>query len=162
MDDLDTQRKLAEAKEAVVAQHQRPSSPPAAKPRRGLPQRAALLALVVVWAGLGWVWVAQPAAIFGPGAPRIPTESERDALARHALYLQRARIEQFRAERGRLPRELSETGEVEEGVTYVPTPPDFVVMVPAFPGKGLELTNQMDADSFLGDALGRLPRPVVQ
>lgn len=162
MDDQETQRKLLEAREAVVAQHQRPIAPPPAKPRRVLTQRAVLLALVVVWAGLGWVWIAQPAAIFGPGAPRIPTESEQDALARHALYLQRARIEQFRAESGRLPRELSETGEVEEGVTYVPTPPDYVVTVPTFPGKGLELTNQMDADSFLGDALGRLPRPVVQ
>ena len=162
MDDQDTQRKLAEAMEAVVAQHQRPTAAPATKPQRRLTQRAALLALVVVWAGLGWVWIAQPAAIFGPAAPRIPTDGEREALARHALYLQRARIEQFRAESGRLPRELSEAGAVEEGVTYVPTPPDFVVIVPAFPGKGLELTNQMDADSFLGDALGRLPRPVVQ
>lgn len=162
MDSAETQQKLSEAMEAVVSMHLdrgRQESPPPPRPRRRTPL---LLTLLVAWAGLVWAWIARPDAIFQPGSFPAPNAQERDALARHALYLQRARVEQFVVDNGRLPRDLEEAGEVEEGVTYLPTPPDFAVVMQEFPGGPLELTSKMDADSFLGDALDRLPRPIVQ
>jgi hypothetical protein len=163
MDDLESRRHLAEALGEVVAERAaadvaaRPVPPKASHARRNV-----LLLLVLVWAGLAWAWIAKPLAIFGPEVPRSRSASELDALARNALYLQRARVERFRADSGRLPAVLTEAGEVEEGVTYVPTPPDFVLVTRAGSGQALQLTNRMNADSFLGDALGRLPRPVAQ
>ena len=163
MDDQQSRRDLAEALSEVVAERTAVeaadrvarSAPPAAR-------RSVWPVLVVVWAALAWAWIARPAAIFGPEVPRRLTAAEMDALARNALYLQRARVERFRADSGHLPGVLSEAGEVEEGVTYVVTPPDFVLITRAGSAQALQLTSRMNADSFLGDALGRLPRPVGQ
>ncbi|MBL0177983.1 MAG: hypothetical protein IPP98_02510 [Gemmatimonadetes bacterium] len=160
MDDLQSRRDLAEALGNVVAETAAAES--AAREKRLSPRsarrRKLLPFLAIAWIGLAWAWIARPAVIFGPEQPRRQTATERDALARNALYLQRARVEQFRADSGRLPEVLGEAGEVEEGVTYIRTPPDFVLVTRAGEAQSLQLTSRMNADSFLGDALGRLPR----
>ena len=164
MDDLQSRRELAEALGNVVAKHAAEDA--AAREKRLSPttarRRKLLPFLVLTWVGLAWVWIARPALIFEPERPRRHTPAEMEALARNALYLQRARVEWFRAESGRLPGVLGEAGDVEEGVSYILTPPDFVLVTRAGKSQSLQLTNRMNADSFLGDALGRLPRPVGQ
>jgi hypothetical protein len=164
MDDLQSRRDLAEALGNVVAE--RTAADTEAREKRHPPpsvrRRNLLPLLAIAWIGLAWAWIVRPVALFGPDRPLQHTASEQDALARHALYLQRARVEQFRVDSGRLPEALGESGDVEEGVTYIRTPPDFVLVTRAGLAKSLQLTSRMNADSFLGDALGRLPRPVAQ
>jgi hypothetical protein len=110
---------------------------------------------------LAWLWIAQPAAVFAPGSPAFLSADQREAIARFALYLERARVEQFVADRGRLLATLAEAGEVEDGVQYRSQGQDYTLEI-RDGAIQLQLTNRMHADSFLGDALGRIPKPKAQ
>jgi hypothetical protein len=117
---------------------------------------------VLAWGVLAWLWIARPAMIFGAGrTAKAMTESERDAFVRYSLYLEKARVEDFRRLNGRLPTSLAEAGPTEDGVTLATTSDGYVLEGTAS-GTTLRLTERMNADSFLGDATGRLPRPVTQ
>ncbi len=162
MDEHDTRRDLVDALQAVVddgntvtaSARRAPPGPPTA--RRNLSVLVAAGAVL-----LAWLWIARPAAVFAPGTPAIQSAEQREAIARFALYLERARVDQFVAERGRMPTTLAEAGEVEAGVQYHPEGRDFTLDIRDCAIQ-LRLTNRMNADSFLGDALGRIPKPNAQ
>lgn len=164
MEDQDQHRNLNEALREVVADQAATAESERAarlvRPRTSPP--AMLVVAGLAWAVLAWLWIARPAAIFGSGAS-TPTmsASEQDAFARYALYLQRARVERFREAQGRLPETLAESGPVEAGVVFATTSDGYVLEASAG-GATLRLTNRMNADSFLGDAVARLPRRTPQ
>lgn len=125
--------------------------------RRARRQPALAVLLVVGWGVLGWLWITQPAAIFGekPLATRSPALAE--ASMRYALYLQRARIEDHRRSHGRLPATLSAMGQVENSVTYGLNGAGYVLEGTAN-GSLLRLTSGMATDSFLGSSVTLLRR----
>ncbi len=90
-----------------------------------------------------------------------PTFLPEEPEARYALYLERARVDQYVADSGRFPPTLAEAGEVEPGVVYRSSGADYTLE--AKDGAiELILSNRMNADSFLGDALVRIPKPTAQ
>ncbi|MBI2797423.1 MAG: hypothetical protein HYX65_12050 [Gemmatimonadetes bacterium] len=106
-------RTVAEVKTAAEEEQARLSHPlpdPVSWWRRPLVAGLLVGVAVAVWAVQLWIW--RPPAI--ERSPR-----ERDASLRFAMALQVARIEDFRAARGRLPTTLSEVAEVYEGMRYV-------------------------------------------
>lgn len=112
-------RALLEAYEAVVGtETARKASPEQTPPprRRGSPIIAIGLASIALIAGYGAflrpAWLV-PSAVVAE-SPRV-----REASLRIALFLQARRIQQFRAERGRLPHDLVEVGSaVANGIRY--------------------------------------------
>jgi hypothetical protein len=162
MDEQASRKDLANALQAVVDERSaasdaaRPAAAPAPRGQRGL--------LIVGLAGaalLAWLWIAQPAAVFAPGDPAFLSAEQREAIARFSLYLERARVEQYVAENGRMPATLADAGPVEAGVEFRSTGADFTLDVRDGAIR-LQLTNRMDADSFLGNALAQIPRPKPQ
>ena len=121
----------------------------AGRPR---PQWPAVLVLVAALAAIGWIWTARPAVIFGPGTHPPRTADARVARLRFALYLQHARVRQHVATQGRVPASLAEAGPVEEGVTLEAAGGEWAVRG-VVDGTTLVLTDRMDADSFLGNAV---------
>jgi hypothetical protein len=104
---------------------------------------------VLGWALLGWIWVGRPAWVFGPDAPPQPTAEVAEARLRFALYLERGRVDGYRARHGRLPGVLSDAGPLEAGVEYLPVGAQFT-LVGRSAGMELRLSSRMDSDSFLG------------
>lgn len=126
-----------------------------AKQRREQRQAPLVLFLLLGWGFLAWAWVAKPTLIFGePERPRRSSAYE-EAKLRHALYLERARIDEYRSREGRLPDSLAEAGPVEDGVRYDRTADGYELSGGAG-AAALKLTHAMAADSFLGDAIAVL------
>ena len=123
-------------------------------------QPGLLLFIVAAWGFIGYAWVARPAYLFG-GAPRSTLSAvQREARMRYAIYLQRGRVEAYRAAKGRLPESLREAGAVESGVEYERTTEADYQISGSVDGTVLRLSDRMSADSFLGDALRQIPSPV--
>lgn len=123
-------------------------------------QPGLLLFIVAAWAFIGYIWLARPAFIFdGPSAVAL-TPDQREARMRYAIYLQRGRVASFQAEHGRLPESLRDTGPVESGVEYERTSDTRYDVFGSVDGTVLRLSDRMAADSFLGDAIRRLPPPI--
>lgn len=154
MSSEDSRRDLADALLQVTEQ-QRQSAADARRPRpeppSGTPLRTVLVATLAA-AVLAWLWIAQPAAVFAPNQPPPLGPAEAEARARLALYLERVRIEDYRRSTGRLPAALADAGAVEAGVTYRQVEGGFVLESNAGPAP-LQLTNRMNSDSFLGNAV---------
>lgn len=162
MQEHDNRQELANALQAVVDERNAgtqstgrvPTRPPA-------PQRRLLIVGAAGMVLLAWLWIAKPAAVFDPAGPAFLSADQREAIARYALYLERARVDQYVADSGRLPPTLAEAGEVERGVVYRSNGADYTLE--AKDGAiELILSNRMNADSFLGDALVRIPKPPAQ
>ncbi|MEP6590137.1 MAG: hypothetical protein ABJC19_03040 [Gemmatimonadota bacterium] len=114
--------------------------------------------IVVAWGLIAAAWIARPSFIFGVSASRAISAEQREAKMRYAIYLQGARIERFRHESGRLPESLRELGTgVERGVEFERTDVVHYQLVGTVDGRVLRLSDQMSADSFLGDAIRSLP-----
>lgn len=156
MDDRERQQALLEAIEDLVPDEPAQPVPPAsaASPRR---QGTALALIVAGWGFIAWLWVSQPAWVFGPRtAPRHDAVS-RDAALRLTLWLERGRVDEYQEEHGRLPGTLEDAGPVEEGVTWL-RQGDGYVLSATIDGETLSLADRMDADSFLGNSLDVLRR----
>jgi hypothetical protein len=124
--------------------------------RRGSPgQRAQWPFVLVMLLSLGataWIWLARPAVIFGT-LDRPPRSAEVEAATlRFALFLEHARVREYIAVHGRPPSTLAAAGPVEEGVTLEAAGGRWLVRGDAG-GVTLRLTDRMDADSFLGNAI---------
>lgn len=164
MADTDQHRILSEALRDVVAdQAATAKSERAARlVRRRKSPPALIIVAVLAWGVLAWLWIARPAAIFGSGVGAITmSANEEDAHVRYGLYLQRARVERFREQQRRLPVTLAESGPVESGVVFAATSDGYVLEAQAG-AMMLRLTQRMNADSFLGNAVARLPRRTPQ
>jgi hypothetical protein len=164
MADTDRQRILSEALRDVARDQAATAEAERAARRLRLHKHppTLLILAVLAWGALAWLWIARPAAIFGSGADAVSmTADEQDAYARYGLYLQRARVERFREQQGRLPATLMESGPVETGVVFAATSDGYVLEAQAG-AVMLRLTQRMNADSFLGDAVARLPRRTPQ
>lgn len=111
--------------------------------------------LLLGWGFLAWAWVAKPALIFGQKHAPARSAAYETAKLRHALYLERARIDEFRSREGHLPDALKDAGPVEDGVRYDRTPDGYELTGGSGAG-ALRLTHAMAADSFLGDAIAVL------
>lgn len=122
-------------------------------------QTGLLLFIVAAWAFIAYLWIARPAFIFSaqPSAPL--TADQREAHMRYAIYLQRGRVATYLAEKHRLPESLRETGSVEAGVEYERLTENSYDVFGTVDGTLLRLSDKMSADSFLGDAIRRLPPP---
>ncbi|MES2124633.1 MAG: hypothetical protein V4503_08080 [Gemmatimonadota bacterium] len=131
----------------------------AAKGRSDHPrfQPGLLFFVLIAWGFIAYAWVARPDFLFGTGPTPVLTVQQREARMRYAIYLERARVEQFRANSGRLPETLLESGPVEAGVQYERLANDRYDVSGSVDGTLLRLGDRMSADSFLGDALRTLP-----
>lgn len=122
-------------------------------------QPGLLLFIVAAWAFIAYIWIARPAFIFQGQAAAPQTPDQREARMRYAIYLQRARVATYLAEHHRLPESLRETGDVESGVGYERLTDNSYDVFGTVDGTLLRLNDRMSADSFLGDAIRRLPAP---
>lgn len=146
---------MSDDRDALYAAHEEvtrlsTAQVPSVQPRTRSPRRA-VLALIGGWSVLLWIWMAKPEAIFGPKPVKLSPTQEL-AETRYALFLTRQRIEEYQATNGALPAALSDLPRTEEGIHYSVAGSDYTISAHA--GRdSLVLTNRMDADSFLGDAL---------
>jgi hypothetical protein len=124
-------------------QSQRPSSEPTTA------RRATRLMLLLVAAGLLGILVSEPKWLF----PRPPEEPPalREASLRVRMFVEIDRVERFRADSGRLPQTLVETGADTSGLVYVPTDGGYTL---TGTNRGLSLTYQSGTPprDFLGDS----------
>lgn len=123
-------------------------------------QPGLLLFIVAAWAFIAYIWIARPAFVFQDQAAAPQTPDQREARMRYAIYLQRGRVAAYLAEHHRLPESLRETGNVESGVEYERLTDNSYDVFGTVDGTLLRLNDRMSADSFLGDAIRRLPAPV--
>jgi hypothetical protein len=104
----------------VANQYNEPAVPPSlsrAGSRRGT--RPWVFLLLLVASGiLGYVWLGRPTWLYPPDPSLSQSPAQREASLRFGIYLQSERVRAFRRDHGRLPHDLEETGEVEEGVAY--------------------------------------------
>jgi hypothetical protein len=157
MDDQERQQALEDAVRDAVATHaHRLEAPPAAAaPAR---REAPLIACILVgWAVIGWIWLAEPAMIFGPKASVEATAAEREARLRFGMYLQHQEIVAFTQDSGRLPHSLAEL-EIDpaDGVRLEFDQQGRWALVGSEGELTLRLTEAMSADSFLGTSLATL------
>ena len=82
-------------------------------------QRTTRLTVLGVTLAIALILAFRPPAWILPPPQPTPTQTERDASIRFAMYLQAQQIEHFRATRGRLPSQSSEAGQPLPGVEYV-------------------------------------------
>ncbi|MBL0177981.1 MAG: hypothetical protein IPP98_02500 [Gemmatimonadetes bacterium] len=144
---------VAEAQRAEAAETQRRQQPP----RRTGTQPATIFIGILAACVLGWLWTARPAAIFAPELTAPLTPAAAEARSRFALYLERARVDAYRRSVGRLPSSLEQAGPVEDSVTFRITDGGYVLERRAS-GALMQLTDQMNSDSFLGTAAVAPPR----
>jgi hypothetical protein len=167
MTDQNSQKQLGDAlRDVLEAQHDAEGELREVRASRARREAQAkyqpglLLFIVAAWGFIGYAWVARPAFVFG-GAPSADlSASQREAKMRYAIYLQRARVDAYRATTGRLPESLRDVGAVEAGVQYERTTEASYEVSGSVDGTVLRLTDRMSADSFLGDALRQLPPPI--
>lgn len=156
MDDQERQQALEAAVRDAVATHaQRIATPRTAMlPSRETP----LIAFILMgWAIIGWIWLAQPAMIFGPTVAVEAPVAEREARLRFGMYLHHQEIVAFTQDSGRLPVSLDELElEVSDGVQLEVDPQGAWALVGTDGELTLRLTKTMSADSFLGTSLATL------
>lgn len=157
MDDQQRQQALEDAVRDAVATHaQRLEAPPAAKAPT---QREAplIVGILVGWALIGWIWLAQPAVLFGPGTDTELTAVEREARLRFGMYLQHQEVVAFATDSGRLPHSLAELElDPADGVRLEFDEQGRWALVGTDGEMTLRLTEAMSADSFLGTSLATL------
>lgn len=153
MNDHERERALEDAVRNAVATHaERTTTPVAAMSSRS--QMPLAVAILLGWALIGYIWLAEPAFIFGPtGATEVPA-AEREARLRFGMYLQHQEIVAFTRDSGRLPHSL---GELEmdpaDGVQLEFDQQGAWALVGNDGDLSLRLTESMSADSFLGTSL---------
>lgn len=156
MEDRKHDQALEDAMRETIAAHTRRAEepPPPPPPRRAVLRIALILA---GWATIGWIWLARPAAIFGPTqAGEVPV-AEREARLRFAVYLRHEDLVAFRNDSGRLPHSLDELGaEDPEGVTLTYDPEGAWTLEGTDQELKVRLVERMSADSFLGRSLDLL------
>ena len=105
---------------------------------------------------LGYVWLGRPAWLYQIEPVPVVTPAHREATVRFGMYLQAERIRDFLHKNGRLPRDLAETGEVEEGVSYRKTGDTTFVVTAALDTVVLTLASDESAADFMKTANIRL------
>lgn len=88
-----------------------------AEVRRAQRSRLRRRALVALWIGIAYVWLANPPWLRIESPPPQPLSEEATAL-RLNVFLQAQQIEAYRAQRGRLPYILEEVGPPFPGMEY--------------------------------------------
>jgi hypothetical protein len=158
MEEHERQQRLEEAvRDAVARQQAKHATEQEAALRPVKRSQGVLIGILLAsWAAMGWIWIARPAFVFGPTeGTRATTAEWREASLRFGLTLERGRIEQFVEETGRLPGTLEAAGEVEEGITWQRADSSYT-LTGTDGDLILQLTDRMDADSFLGNSLDML------
>lgn len=156
MDDQERQDALEAAVRDAVATHaQRPAAPRrAAPPHRQTPL---ILGVLAGWVVIGWIWLAQPAALFDPAPVPEASPATREARLRFGMYLQHQEIAAFARDSGRLPHALSELAiDPAEGIRWEVDAQGAWALVGTDGEVTLRLTEGMAADSFLGQSLAIL------
>ncbi len=154
MNEAERRRQLEEAVRDAVAGRE-PTPAEARTARHGQRrERIRLLVLVTVlgWLVIAWLWSSRPEFFFGPSAPVTLSPAKQEATLRFAMYLQRRRVEEYVARRGRLPTSLAQAGMVEDSVSWQRTDEGYVLSG-RYGSLELQLPSRADADSFLGNAL---------
>jgi hypothetical protein len=156
MDDQARHQALEDAVRDAVATHAEHSTAPraAVPPKRETPL---IVAILVGWAVIGWIWLAQPAIIFGPTPSAAVKPIEREARLRFGMYLQHQEILAFTQDSGRLPTSLDELElEAPDGVTLEFDARGSWALVGSDGELQLRLAEAMAADSFLGNSVAIL------
>jgi hypothetical protein len=112
----------AEAEAAVAAVMQREEAKAAAIAAMAKPQRRPALKpllLVALVAFNLYAWIGNPPWLRVPAAP-LPQPSYYTSSWKIAVFLQRQRIEEYRAAKGHLPQSASQAGPPVNGVSYTP------------------------------------------
>ena len=118
-------------------------------PRPWRTHRLVPIVLVLGVGILGYIWLGKPAWLFEPDAPSVSTPAQQQATLRFGLYLQAERVREFLRENGRLPENLEETGEVEDGVSYRKTGDTTFVVTASLDTTVLTLSSTESAANFL-------------
>lgn len=114
-------REAAEAEYAVAAvmQHEEKKAVARARQesvrRHGSPVRRLLLAALLLFNA--YLWMASPQWL-EYRTPAIPPVSYYESSYKIAIYMQRQRVEEFRAQKGRLPLAARQAGAPVKGVDY--------------------------------------------
>jgi hypothetical protein len=125
---------------------------PAASNGSEASRKRAIRFLIIGWVLIAWIWLARPAFLFEAEDAELG-EANREASLRFGMVLQKNAIDEYtEANGGRLPERWSELGEPDEDIEVERAGGGYVITATA--GElTLRLTDAMDADSFLGDAL---------
>jgi len=153
---------LLAAAQAVAANPETAATSPAAASDQPAAKRRVKPATIVAscavgWAAVAWVWIAQPAWLFGPKGPPALTPAQEIAQQRFAVYLTRGRVEAFRSDSGYYPASIAAVGDSEDGVEYHATSSGYVISSTTG-DVHLRLTERTDPGSFLGNSLQLLSR----
>ncbi len=153
MNDHEREQALEDAVRNAVATHaERTPTPVAAMSSRG--QMPLAVAILLGWALIGYIWLAEPAFVFGPAAAAEIPLPEREARLRFGMYLQHQEIIAFTDDSGRLPHSLDELElDAVDGVRLEFDPQGAWALVGTNGELSLRLTESMSADSFLGTSL---------
>lgn len=148
---LDRKRALLEAAEAAV-QESRDRARPSHGPRRPRGPNPFSIGLALLASVFGiYLMVAQPAWFLTPPPPPDPP-AMREASARLTVVREASRIEQVRAETGRVPATLEEAGSGVAGLQYFPSGDGYTLRW-VLSGDTLTWSSRDSVADFLGNSL---------
>jgi hypothetical protein len=111
-------RELLEAFDGVLNRERERAVESRSLPLARRTHPALIVICVLSWAALAYTWLGRPEWLF-PGDPAANlSPAAREARLRFGMYLERERVLDYRASHHRLPGNLAEAGDVEEGIEY--------------------------------------------
>jgi hypothetical protein len=120
---------------------------------------ALIVICVLSWAALAYIWLGRPEWLF-PGDPAASLSPvARESRLRFGMYLERERVLDYRASHHRLPANLAEAGDVEEGIEYTVRGDSSFVVSALVRGSLLTLNESQSAEELLKPTGIRPSRP---
>lgn len=110
---------------------------------------AVIVVCILAWGALGYTWLARPAWLFSADPALARTSTEKEATLRFGMYLETERVWDFVDKHQRLPVNLGEAGDVEEGVSYEITGDRAFVLTGTLGTTRLTLSSSDDVQAFL-------------
>jgi hypothetical protein len=143
---------LLEAFDGVVNREREKAVQSRSLPMARRTHTAVLVLCIVAWGTLAYVWLAKPDWLFPPDPASQLSPAERESRLRFGMFLERERVLDFRATHGRLPANLAEAGDVEEGIDYTATGESTFVVSATVRDSVLTLNESERADELLKQA----------
>jgi hypothetical protein len=142
-----------------VVDREREKARTVSEPARRRRNSLAIIALgVISWGWLGYTWLFKPAWLFAPDQSIAQTPAEREATLRFGMYLESERVRDYFDANRRLPMDLGEAGDLEQGVDYSISGDSSFVLTGTLGTATLRLSSDDDVQEFLKPA-GMKPAP---
>lgn len=142
-----------------VVDREREKAQAVSQPARLRRNSVAIIALgVISWGWLGYTWLARPTWLFAPDQAVARTPAEQEATLRFGMYLERERVLDYRDLNHRLPLNLGEAGDIEQGVDYNITGDSSFVLTGTSGRSSLMLSSSDNVLGFLAST-GIKPPP---